>query len=106
MARKFTISRYNNFLRSAKSQQGLNHKQAQQLYREIKKAVGYSPSRYDLKKHPRIARREAKKLVKQERAERKFREISILDDYDQAMAEAELTGEQIVEDEFGGNVEY
>jgi hypothetical protein len=56
------IRSYNSFLRSAKSQQGLSHKQAQALYRSLGTRLGSAPNRLDLKKHPSIVKQEVRPL--------------------------------------------
>jgi hypothetical protein len=57
------IRSYNSFLKSAKSREGLSHKQAQQLYRDLKERIGERPTRLTFSKHPKIAKEEAS-LVK------------------------------------------
>lgn len=53
---------YNAFLRSAKSQKGLSHRQSQDLYRALKGRLDRSPNRLDLRKHPKITSQELKRV--------------------------------------------
>jgi len=62
MAQRWTIRNYNAFLRQAKSTHKINHWQAQQLYRSMKTALKRSCIGADIKRHPRVAQRELKRI--------------------------------------------
>lgn|SRR5574337_1481632 len=64
------IRSYNAFLRGAKRAYGLDHKQAQQMYRNMRDRMGRPLSGTDLKRHPRISAQEAKRAPASERARR------------------------------------
>jgi|SRR5579883_28035 len=56
MARKlkWTISRYNRFLKAARNRYGINQAQARELYRKGSSKLQRSPSFRDLTNHPKI----------------------------------------------------
>lgn len=62
------IRSYNAFLRSAKSQLGLQHRAAQALYRRMAERLGSKPSRLSLRQHPRITKQEVSKVLRQPKA--------------------------------------
>lgn len=59
---------YNAFLRSAKSQNGLTHLQAQSLYRKMAVRLGSTPNRLDLRRHPRITKQEVQNTLRPPKA--------------------------------------
>lgn len=58
---KWTFRNYNAFLREAKREHSLTHRQAQYMYRSMRERLNRSLFAIDLKRHPRIAKQEAKK---------------------------------------------
>jgi len=62
---KASIQTYNAFLKEAKRQYGLTHKQAQTYYRKMSARLHHPAHALDLRKHPRIARGQ---LTKRQRA--------------------------------------
>jgi hypothetical protein len=52
---------YQAFLKAAKSQLGISHREAQRMYKGVKERLERAPRAKDLKEHPRIAKQEAKK---------------------------------------------
>ena len=62
-ANRWTIRNYNAFLREARHVTGLSYRQAQGLYRNMRDALKGVPLRAaDIKRHPRITKREARRV--------------------------------------------
>jgi hypothetical protein len=52
------ITRYNQFLKAAKSHYGISHRRAQAFYRNLRDRLDRPARARDLSKHPRIAKTE------------------------------------------------
>lgn len=51
---------YQAFLRAAKAEYGLSHKQAQKMYRDVRDRLDRAPLKADISRHPRISTKAAK----------------------------------------------
>lgn len=54
---------YQAFLKAAKSQLGVSHREAQRMYKGVRDRLDRAPRAKDLKEHPRIAKQEANKAA-------------------------------------------
>lgn len=90
------IRSYNAFLRSAKSQSGLTHRQAQGLYRALRDRLGSTPTRLDLRRHPRVTDQEVRRVLgKPSIPKERKKPIRSLDEYDDFYSDIDFDTEEV-----------